>query len=683
MSEPMNVDKSLDDIIKAERSKRNNARRGDGARRGRGARKIVTTPGYSRSIQKGSRRRNDAMDIDRLEKWQHDKFQSDDRGGKRGRGAKGDASTGAKIIVGNLDYKVTHGDINDLFSGIGQIKQAMIKFDKQGRSTGQAEVVFANSSSALDAIQKYNGVPLDNRPLKISLATSHVAEGGAEPAAAVRSVKPKGGRKRGAGGAGGASGASGAGGAGGAGGGGARGGRSEKQPLTKEELDAQLDMMTDVNETGKYGGRTQRGRQFSSVFPDGCESEAARAVDLQMKHEGGEPERTSHFPGWAENSQKFCYSKDALKRCRGMPAQLLREPSLNVSFGAVSLLLVIHILCFCYLQGLPCMFASALDALPYDGKDAPLQSLGKHAGPEASCHQAVNAVVGEDLPKSAVVGPHGGAGLFHGLEHADPVRGACSHGRSAKTDEAVAHISRDAVAAVRNGDLQVVVGVEPGKVGGRADPDAGKGAIVGELGAALGKFGAQHRPCVRPRHHQVRFDDLDGRQEEAPCSSHHGGACGLQREGYGFPRPLLPLIERSQTASVGGYIPEPYKRRQDHRWGHAPVEPRDASDGIEVAQGRQEGSPMDPLVIAHCVQPQNDMTWNVMATPPKSPERSAAVANTRNKGGRPGVFSVGTLPPGAAMGLHLALPAQTPSSRPALPPFRAHRNRFTQARDTS
>jgi len=60
----------------------------------------------------------------------------------------------------------------------------MIKFDKQGRSTGQAEVVFANSSSALDAIQKYNGVPLDNRPLKISLATSHVAEGGAEPAAA-------------------------------------------------------------------------------------------------------------------------------------------------------------------------------------------------------------------------------------------------------------------------------------------------------------------------------------------------------------------------------------------------------------------------------------------------------------------------------------------------------------------
>jgi len=52
------------------------------------------------------------MDIDRLEKWQHDKFQSDDRGGKRGRGAKGDASTGAKIIVGNLDYKVTHGDIN-------------------------------------------------------------------------------------------------------------------------------------------------------------------------------------------------------------------------------------------------------------------------------------------------------------------------------------------------------------------------------------------------------------------------------------------------------------------------------------------------------------------------------------------------------------------------------------------
>lgn len=64
----------------------------------------------------------------------------------------------------------------DLFSSVGTIKQAMVKFDKNGRSTGQAEVVFANKNDALEAIKKYNGVPLDNRPLKISLSTTHTTE---------------------------------------------------------------------------------------------------------------------------------------------------------------------------------------------------------------------------------------------------------------------------------------------------------------------------------------------------------------------------------------------------------------------------------------------------------------------------------------------------------------------------
>merc|ERR1712136_249678 len=47
-----------------------------------------------------------------------------------------------------------------------------VNFSSAGRSVGTAEVFFKNKISAIKAMQKYNGVTLDGRPMKLTIADS-------------------------------------------------------------------------------------------------------------------------------------------------------------------------------------------------------------------------------------------------------------------------------------------------------------------------------------------------------------------------------------------------------------------------------------------------------------------------------------------------------------------------------
>ncbi|ESW11242.1 hypothetical protein PHAVU_008G013600 [Phaseolus vulgaris] len=77
--------------------------------------------------------------------------------------------SGTKLLISNLDYGVSNGDIKLLFSEEGELKRYSINYDQNGRSKGTAEVVFMRHSDALSAIKKYNYMRLDGKPLQIEL----------------------------------------------------------------------------------------------------------------------------------------------------------------------------------------------------------------------------------------------------------------------------------------------------------------------------------------------------------------------------------------------------------------------------------------------------------------------------------------------------------------------------------
>lgn len=96
----------------------------------------------------------------------------------KGGGASGSrrlAPKGVKIRISNLHPGVTETDIAELFETVGPIKNAHLKTFANGHSACEAEVVFERMADALEAINRYNQVPLDNHPLHITLATDSIA----------------------------------------------------------------------------------------------------------------------------------------------------------------------------------------------------------------------------------------------------------------------------------------------------------------------------------------------------------------------------------------------------------------------------------------------------------------------------------------------------------------------------
>lgn len=166
------ADISLDDFIsknKIGKGGRSNNSRGGGRGGGRGGRGD-SDRGARRDGGVSKRGGGDSGAFSRRNRDLPDKWDHDMYSGGRGGGDRGARASIAKLSVTNLDFGVSDEDMRELFSEFGALKKAQILYDRSGRSTGQAEVEFVRLADARTAMETYNQVPLDGRPMNITLA---------------------------------------------------------------------------------------------------------------------------------------------------------------------------------------------------------------------------------------------------------------------------------------------------------------------------------------------------------------------------------------------------------------------------------------------------------------------------------------------------------------------------------
>ncbi|ORX39454.1 hypothetical protein BD324DRAFT_619774 [Kockovaella imperatae] len=178
----MDVDKSLDDLIadkKTSQPQRGGRGRG-GPRSGPG--RAPQAP-YARPPPRSTD-----------ETWVHDAYQGPSPGGRRNGGgpqggsgfAGSPAGTGVgftgispRIEVVGLHYEVTTQDLKNIFSQAGTLVQGpTIRYDRSGRSRGEATMEFASYQQARIAINKFDGAMTKGQTISIRLLPPPTARPG-------------------------------------------------------------------------------------------------------------------------------------------------------------------------------------------------------------------------------------------------------------------------------------------------------------------------------------------------------------------------------------------------------------------------------------------------------------------------------------------------------------------------
>lgn len=103
--------------------------------------------------------------------WKHDRFTGygDNKKGIFSRLTPSQDTEGAKLLISNLRYDVNEGDLKALFSEFGSIQNVQIKYDRSGRSLGEAEVTYLRKADAVVAQKTRNGDKIDGQAMQITL----------------------------------------------------------------------------------------------------------------------------------------------------------------------------------------------------------------------------------------------------------------------------------------------------------------------------------------------------------------------------------------------------------------------------------------------------------------------------------------------------------------------------------
>lgn len=77
-----------------------------------------------------------------------------------------------KLFVGNLNFKTTQSEIEDLFSEVGDVVEVIVPTERgTGRPRGFAFVEYEDGDAMAEAIEKFNGYELGGRELRVNEAT--------------------------------------------------------------------------------------------------------------------------------------------------------------------------------------------------------------------------------------------------------------------------------------------------------------------------------------------------------------------------------------------------------------------------------------------------------------------------------------------------------------------------------
>lgn len=88
----------------------------------------------------------------------------------------------SKLFVGNLNFKTTKEEVEQLFSQAGPLTDVFLPTDREtGRMRGFAFVTFQNDEDASKAIQQFNGHELGGRPLRVNPAEEGPRRSGPRP----------------------------------------------------------------------------------------------------------------------------------------------------------------------------------------------------------------------------------------------------------------------------------------------------------------------------------------------------------------------------------------------------------------------------------------------------------------------------------------------------------------------
>ena len=86
---------------------------------------------------------------------------------------------GKKLYVGNLSYRMTDSDLEQLFASHGSVASAQIIMDRDtGRSKGFGFVEMASDQDAQSAITALNGKEIEGRTLTVNEARPKEDRGG-------------------------------------------------------------------------------------------------------------------------------------------------------------------------------------------------------------------------------------------------------------------------------------------------------------------------------------------------------------------------------------------------------------------------------------------------------------------------------------------------------------------------